>query len=710
MTSTRGATVLLRIKRSTTIAIAALLVVFLPLTSSLSLKVAAETCEPPTDTGPGVRRPVGADAAMFTYNCGNGLWESAHYTYNPATGETTPNELPVYTYNAGTGNYDTTNWVFHAPSGSYVAYTESVPKPPAGARVVGGPPPPSPTGSSITNTGPNSNNTINNEGGVTSGSSIHNTGPSSNNSIDGSSTNSSTGNNTTNATVNNQLTATAQTGNALVLSNTTAGSARSGNAEDVANIMNMLQSSSNAVSGDMVTFVANIDGDVNGDLLLDPSALGTVQPASDGNVGNNDLTINSEVNATMNNTIDLTAESGDATVANNTKAGDAESGTARTIANVVNMIQSAVTSGKSFLGVININGNLNGDILLPPDFIDQLIAANTPTVDIIADTGPSSNNAITNNNGSSNTQVNNTNNQGITNNINLSAESGQANVHNNTSAGNAKSGSAKTVITAFNLTGSHVIGSNALLVFVNVSGEWVGLIVNAPAGATAAALGGGLSKNAQHDQSNNNTNIDSENNLAIHNDIKLASRSGDANVRDNTEAGNATSGDASSSLNLMNIQNSVISLSDWFGILFINVFGTWHGSFGINTSAGDPVAPSVAPGINGLAGAGNLVSFAPTNAAAAPARPAQSLAQAMFAATSVGGNPVSQSSITNTGPNSTNAVLAAASLPAPAPQQAQKQADSRGANWYLIIGSALFFITYMFGDKLYAMRQARSKP
>jgi hypothetical protein len=35
--------------------------------------------------------------------------------------------------------------------------------------------------------------------------------------------------------------------------------------------------------------------------------------------------------------------------------------------------------------------------------------------------------------------------------------------------------------------------------------------------------------------------------------------------------------------------NNNLSLNGWFGLLFINVFGSWNGSFGVNTSAGDPV-------------------------------------------------------------------------------------------------------------------------
>jgi hypothetical protein len=338
--------------------------------------------------------------------------------------------------------------------------------------------------------------------------------------------------------------------------------------------MNMLQSSSSGFSpgGNALTFTANINGDVNGDLLLDPALIGTIQPAS--GLASGDITVNSANNTdqAITNNIDLSAQSGDANVTKNTTAGDATTGSANVIANVVNMLNSAVTSGQSFLGVININGNLNGDILLPPNFIDQLLAANVPTVNISTDLG------LTNNT-----------NQSIANNITANATSGNATVDKNTTAGSATTGNSSTNITAFNLTGSNIIGSNDLLVFVNVLGTWYGMIFNAPAGATSANLGGGITANAALDaQANNNLN------QAITNNINLNAKSGDATVSKNTTAGNATSGDAHAAANILNIANSSISLANWFGILFINVFGTWNGSFGINTAAGNPpVSPSL---------------------------------------------------------------------------------------------------------------------
>jgi len=548
----------------------------------------SSTCTPPASNQPGVIRPVGADASTYTYDCTTGLWENGYYSFNPSTGVTTPTYQIVYTYNPSTGMYDTASWVYDAATGQYVSNTESVVVPPAGANVVGAPvvlqvaTDPSSGGNSISGTGPNSNNNINNPSGAVDGSSISGTGPSSNNNISGSNTNNANLDNSNNSAVSTLLNSIATSGDANVTGNTLAGSAASGNAQDIANVINLLQSSSNALGGNTETFVANINGDVNGDLVFDPSTLGTVQPTAAPTTvpANNNLSVDNQTNGTINNNINLAASSGNATVADNTTAGDATTGSADAIANVVNLIDSAISSGNSFIGVININGDLNGNIVIPPNLVNQLIASNVPTVSI-SDTGPSSNNTITAPTNSSNTNVTNTYNEGVNNNVNASSTSGSANVTNNTSAGNATTGDASNNITAFNLTGSNVIGTNDLLVFVNVLGSWVGMILNAPAGATAAELGYGVSSTPS---GSSNTNVNNATNEQINNNINANASSGNANVNSNTNAGNATSGNADTAVNLLNVENSSLSLSGWFGILFINVFGTWNGNFGYSPS------------------------------------------------------------------------------------------------------------------------------
>ncbi|MFZ1483989.1 MAG: hypothetical protein WAS36_03175 [Candidatus Saccharimonadales bacterium] len=232
--------------------------------------------------------------------------------------------------------------------------------------------------------------------------------------------------------------------------------------------------------------------------------------------------------------------------------------------------------------------------------IDTLLASNVPhytisTAEINSDVN-----------------VTNNTNQSIHNAVDALATTGNATVSNNTSAGNAKTGAARTSLTVFNLTGSNLIASNDLLVFVNVLGTWYGLIMNAPAGTTAASLGGGVTSNTTV---NNNANLTNDTDQSITNNVRVASASGDATVAENTRGGNATTGDATASVNLMNMINNSLSLNGWFGLLFINVFGSWTGSFGVDTSAGNPApfvpVPSLAS--TGLGAPLQVFRFVPTS-------------------------------------------------------------------------------------------------
>lgn len=489
-------------------------------------------------TGP--QKPTGADANTYKYNEATDLWENDHYTWDPATGQTAPKQSPDYSYNPDTGKWDTTSWKYDAPSGKYVPNVTSTSQPPAKAA---------------------------------QDNSQKSTTDSNYNKVTANSESDSAYNLFYNAKISNTVNSTTTTGNAAVAQNTVAGSALSGDAQTMANIINVLQSSWGSDGSQPTTFINNVDGDVYGDLVIDPGQMpGNI---ATGQSQNANLDMNVQNSGQINNQINLAANSGNATVNKNTQAGDATTGTAQAIANVVNMINSTIASGKSFVGMININGNFNGDILMPADMINQLLASNSVPKTTI--------NMANTENGALLANFNN--NASITNQVNTSASSGSATVANNTTAGNATTGSASTNITVLNLTGQQVIGKDALLVFVNVQGKWLGMIVNAP-GSTSALLGSGITSNSTNP--NVDTTINGSSDLQISNNIHATAKSGDAAVTNNTLGGNAASGDASASVNIANFLNSSFSLSNWFGVLFINITGDWTGSFGINTAAGNP--------------------------------------------------------------------------------------------------------------------------
>lgn len=367
-----------------------------------------------------------------------------------------------------------------------------------------------------------------------------------------------------NASISNSIGSSAQSGSASVQSNTTGGNAGSGNAADSATIINLLQSASSLGAGSVGTFTDNINGNVTSNLLLDPVAL---QTTSQPNSTNGTITVNTSSSGQINNNVTLAADSGNASVTNNTTAGNATSGNADAIANLVNLIDSNIAAKQSFLGTINIYGNLTGNILVPSSLLNTLLSTNNSPSATPSD---------------ATSTVSNTTDQTINNNLTTTAASGAANVSDNTTGGAAQSGAATTNVTVFNLTGSQIVGSNSLLVFVNVLGKWVGLIMDAPAGTTAAAIGGGITTDVPSGPINSSiTNSTKE---QINNNVAIAADSGNARVNHNTNAGNATSGNASAGANVLNLEDSNLSLTNWFGVLFINVFGSWIGSLENSTN------------------------------------------------------------------------------------------------------------------------------
>ena len=518
-------------------------------------------------TGP--ETPTGAEASSYTYNESTGLWENDYYTWNPITKQTSPKSPTTYSYNPSTSMWDTTEWIWDAPSQKYVPNTVTAEVAPASASV----------------------------------NSIENTGPDSDNAIAQTENNSGTFDLFYNASISNTSTSQAKSGNASVASNTLAGNSTSGDASSIANIINLLQSNWDPQGALPLLFNANINGNVIGDLVLDPNLINTTGPGSSAEIDSqrtNNLTINYDANGVITNDITLEAISGDSTVNGNTEAGNATTGDARVVANIINMLNSAINTGKSFIGSLNINGNFNGDILLPPNFLDQLIASSGPNSTV--NLSNTVNNDIV---------ANIDNSQTISNNTNLNAASGSADVTGNTSGGSATTGKAETELNVLNLTGKQVIDANTLLVFVNVLGQWVGMLVNAPSGSNSAAFCGGDCQISS--LVDNNVDINAQSNFAITNNLDLDALSGNALVSGNTKAGNAVSGNASASANIANILGSQLRSTDWLGILFINVNGFWNGSFGINTAAGTPAATTGGMGGGSAPAVAKVFQFVPNN-------------------------------------------------------------------------------------------------
>jgi hypothetical protein len=425
---------------------------------------------------------------------------------------------------------------------------------------------------------------------------IGSTGPGSNNSASIDSSNKSWVDLTSLVNVINALQLSSQSGNVNAGSNTTAGNVGSGAANVLANLINLLASAWSWSNGSLNFFMQNIIGNQTGDLTLTPQETATAGGGQLGaSSGNNGLQVKAQSSGNIVNNIDALAHSGDASANSNTAVGNVSSGNATAMVNIVNLISSMITSGSSFFGVLNIFGNLNGDVLFPQGFLNGL----TPSGNQVSGT-------------SNRTTIDNQTTSAVANNILTGAATGAVNAQSNTQTGALASGNATTTQSLFNLSNTSIFGDNAVLVLVNVLGHWVGKIMTLPGGSSESAL---LTGNASVNV-NGSGGVSAESGTVneakvaqsavgtITNNIGVAAQSGDASASSNTKVGDVTTGDAHAGAGVANIINSVLNVKHWFGVLVINVFGDWIGDVNhdseagtsqvLGTGRGGPVSPAVA--------------------------------------------------------------------------------------------------------------------
>jgi hypothetical protein len=397
----------------------------------------------------------------------------------------------------------------------------------------------------------------------------------------------------------NTLQSNADSGDVGANKNTQVGSLTSGTASVIANIINLLASAWSWSNGNLNFFTQSFNN-WTGDITLQPNADANGGGGALGNTNaminnSNDLNVNSKTLGNIVNNVDINAQSGDVNANKNTGVGNVASGNAMAEVNIINLINSFITSGSSFFGILNFFGTFNGDILFPDGFLNGLVPSSAGVSANAGGPGSSTEASVNNTN---NLTLNNTQFQGVNNNINANAQSGTAGAAANTSVGNVSTGAATNTSSLFNLANSSIFGDNAVLVIVNVLGHWVGKIMTLPGGTSQSALLTGnaqVTQNASGPDSSNTASITNTNNATINNtsvgtitnNVNLNAKSGDATATKNTGVGDVSTGNASTSSNVANLFNTALNVKHWFGVLVINVFGDWFGDVNEDTVAGE---------------------------------------------------------------------------------------------------------------------------
>ncbi len=548
---------------------------------------------------------VAADQSSFSCDSATGYWLSPEYYYNTRTGW-----YEIVSPTAVAASSDPQEWVT-APN---VIHTE------LGDLTVGSPD--YQTAEAMGLLGP---------GGIV----ISGTGAGSTNDASVSNSGQNWVDLTNLVNVINTLQSAATSGNVTANSDTNVGSSVTGAASVLANLLNLLASAWSWSNGDLNFFsqtLCDVGQTCNGDVNLNPTqtvngdggslggsadvtntGAGSSNSATDGT--NSNLNVNAQTDGNIVNNVNLNATSGDASADSDTNAGNVASGDATAEVNIINLINSFINSGSSFFGVLNIFGTLNGDILFPNGFLNGAVASgsDTPGAAVSGTGADSSNTAGVSNSG--NTTINNAVDNSADNNISTTADTGDASANMDTGVGSVTTGAATTTQGLFNLANQSIFGDNAVLVIVNVAGHWIGKIMDLPSsdGATTSGLltdnatattnsagvsnTGADSNNAAAVDNNANATVNQSSVGTITNNVNVSAQSGNASADKDTNAGDVSTGNASAMSSVANIFNSVLNVQHWFGVLVINVFGSWTGDVGDNTAAGNtPGTPAPTAG------------------------------------------------------------------------------------------------------------------
>lgn len=417
------------------------------------------------------------------------------------------------------------------------------------------------------------------------------------------------------ALVSNTLNQTSLTGENSASRNVGTSTIDTGDANTTGTIVNTLNTNALGVSVSEFNVVDNHTGDIVLDFAANCiSNCGSLTNTSLSNTSNGDSSTNNinldttsasntfqNNDLTLENNMILVSNTGDNLANSNTK-GDSTitTGDANISANILNFGNNNL-AGNVIYGVVNIFGDLIGDIILPDNLFSSdcspacdpnLLATNTVN-------GDSSTNNI-NLNLDSNINTFQNNNAEILNDLTIDATTSNNSTSSNTGGDNTiDTGDVNVKAQVVNIANNNISGGNLWLVIINEAGKWVGKILGDTDGTNFAGSsefqfdlnenGEITATNSQNgDNSNNNINLSSTNtnntvqtnNAQIVNNVNLTANTGGNSASRNTGGNNTIqTGDVNVVANIVNFVNNNITGGGKLYVTVVNVFGSWMGNF-----------------------------------------------------------------------------------------------------------------------------------
>lgn len=473
----------------------------------------------------------------------------------------------------------------------------------------------------------NSTNVSGDQGQSTSSAANQNTGSGSDNTSQTNINNQLTVKNVNDANVINRLKANIVSGNNSAGYNTGHGMIATGDADMGINFFSMantnlfgsqkfyanLQNVYNNYIGnvDLSSELANNSSPLSS-VLLNAANNSTGANSSNQAIANvNDQTsVTNENTGKLNNEIDAKAVSGQNKADYNTGTGSIASGKVNSSVNVVNFLNSNVTSGNVLLKTLNVFGDWQGDLRLPAMPVPDLTATTSPSNSsaINSGTGSGSQNSTSANTNDS-TSLTNNNSATIENNITMSADSGSNNANYNGGSGIVQVGAVNGQTNEMNVANSNITGNSWFLVVINRFGNWNGTAVGAPSSVTINSTGvstiltpdqsginvtnsptGADSNNSAGVNIDHKTDISNTNQADITNTLNIQAVSGQNEAQWNTGHGYIQTGDVKGVNNVVNFANTNITVGNWV-VVVVNIFGNWNGNLVFNTPGGGTQLP-----------------------------------------------------------------------------------------------------------------------
>lgn len=424
------------------------------------------------------------------------------------------------------------------------------------------------------------------------------------------------------AELQNKIDALSTTGFNYANLNTLDGKVVTGDTQAVVNLLNKLNSNLTGIGNFEVYNIYGVQtGNIIFNFLAPDSNAFTAVPATisknelsgpgSSNVADasNSFTVK-EANgsdAAITNEVTLSAVTGGNSASGNTGSGTIKTGKAIALANLINLTNTNLNVAQWLIGVVNIFGELAGNIILPQEAESPANTSNTNSTagSLLVEnstTGPASSN-LSSLATSSQTNFATANSADITSHVEATANSGNNVASFNTGGGVVATGDSDTSVKNTTIVNSNIIAEEGTvwLIIVNEMGKWVGQIVGAPWGTTVASNSlplisekgtagsqtfstlvanegtGPLSDNQSSLETQTEESLSTQNQAGITNNIQATADSGNNTASDNTGSGQIESGAAKTGVNLINMANTSV-VAKKFVAIFVNVLGSLFGA------------------------------------------------------------------------------------------------------------------------------------